>query len=210
MDTVRLAAFADLHLGRKKAPGVRWAREVLIDAAARGADVVIFTGDLLDKKKATEKDLRDAVELFRFITRELALPLVHVWGNHDVGSGFIPHFPALEGVHRPEGGGVEKLEVPGIPLIFHAANVIADPDPRPTLRELPAVSGAGHVGVLHTEVEGVYTKNPCLPTTTSHLLSRGYSACLMGHVHSPVVLNEDPWVGWIGMGEILELEVPAT
>lgn len=208
MATVRLLAFADLHLGKKKSPGVQWAYESLAGAASR-PDAIVFTGDLLDKKKATEADLADGIALFRHITRDLTLPLVHVWGNHDVGSGMIPRFPDLPGVHRPRGHGIEEIRVPGVPLVFHAANVVADPDPRDLLKDLPRVNEPGHVGVLHTEVEGQYTKNPCLPTTQEHLLSRGYGACLLGHVHSPVVLNDDPWIGWIGMGQMLEIDIPA-
>lgn len=209
MATVRLAAFADLHLGRRKSPGVQWAREALTEAVGNGAEAVIFTGDLLDKKKATGRDLDDAVELFRMVTGELQRPLIHVWGNHDVGSGMIPLFPTIDGVYRPADGEPTEIRVPDLPLVFHAVNVTQDPDPRDVVKHLPRVVETGHVGVLHSEVEGRYTKNPCLPTTTEHLLSRGYGACLMGHVHSPVVLHEEPWIGWIGMGRVLELEVPA-
>lgn len=209
MGTVRLAAFGDLHLGRRKAPGVGWAREALVDATRNGADAVVFTGDLLDKKKATGKDLDDAVDLFRMVTHELERPLVHVWGNHDVGSGMIPLFPEIRGVHRPTDDAVAEIRVPDLPLVFHAVNVTQDPDPRDVAKHLPRVEEPGHVGILHSEVEGRYTKNPCLPTTTEHLLSRGYEACLMGHVHSPVVLHEEPWIGWIGMGQMLEIEVAA-
>lgn len=205
---IRLAVFADLHLGKKKTPGLQWAYGALARAAENQPDVIVFTGDLLDKKKATEADLEDGVALFRYITEELGLPLVHVWGNHDVGSGLIPRFPELPGVYRPLGDGIEEIQVPGIPLVFHAVNVAFDPDTRNILKDLPKVEEPGHVGVLHTAVEGQYTKNPCLPTTPEHLLSRGYGACLLGHVHTPVVLHEDPWIGWIGMGQILELEVP--
>lgn len=209
MGTVRLAAFGDLHLGRRKAPGVGWAREALVDATRNGADAVVFTGDLLDKKTATGKDLDDAVDLFRMVTHELERPLIHVWGNHDVGSGMIPLFPEISGVHRPTDDGVAAIRVPDVPLVFHALNVTQDPDPRDVAKHLPRVEEPGHVGILHSEVEGRYTKNPCLPTTTEHLLSRGYEACLMGHVHSPVVLHEEPWIGWIGMGQMLEIEVAA-
>lgn len=209
MATVRLLAFADLHLGKKKSPGVRWAYEALAGAARHDPDVVVFTGDLLDKKKATDADLRDGIALFRHITQDLNLPLVHVWGNHDVGTGMIPAFPDLPGVHRPRGDGIEEIRVPGVPLVFHAVNVVQDPDPRDLLKDLPRVHEPGHVAVLHTEVEGQYTRNPCLPTTPEHLLSRGYGAYLLGHVHSPVVLNDDPWIGWIGMGQMMEIDAPA-
>lgn len=209
MGTVRLAAFGDLHLGRRKAPGVAWAREALADATRNGADAIVFTGDLLDKKKATDRDLDDAVDLFRMVTHELERPLVHVWGNHDVGSGMIPLFPEIRGVHRPTDDAVAEIRVPDLPLVFHAVNVTQDPDPRDVVKHLPRAEEPGHIGVLHSEVEGRYTKNPCLPTTTEHLLSLGYGACLMGHVHSPVVLHEEPWIGWIGMGQMLEIEVAA-
>ncbi len=209
MGTVRLAAFGDLHLGRGKAPGVEWARKALVDATRNGADAIVFTGDLLDKKKATGRDLSDAVDLFRLVTQELELPLVHVWGNHDVGSGMIPLFPQIDGVHRPTDDAIADIRVPHLPLVFHALNVTQDPDPRDVVKHLPRVTEPGHIGVLHTEVDGRYTRNPCLPTTTEHLLSLGYGACLLGHVHSQVVLHEDPWIGWIGMGRMLEIEVPA-
>jgi DNA repair protein SbcD/Mre11 len=209
MSTVRLAVFADLHLGRPGGPGARWACESLAGAVAHQPDVVVFTGDLVDKKKATRADLDEGADLFRHITQELKLPLVHVWGNHDVGSGLIPYFPDMPGVYRPRGGGIEEIRVPGVPLVFHAVNVVRDPDPRDLLKDLPQVHETGHIGVLHTEVEGQYTKNPCLPTTLEHLLSRGYGAYLLGHVHTPVVLNDTPFVGWPGMGRMLEIEVPA-
>lgn len=208
MTSVRLAAFSDLHLGRTKAPGAPWAREALTEAVGRGADVIVFAGDLLDKKKATGKDLDDAIELFRYITEDLDRPLVHVWGNHDVGSGMIPLFPEIAGVYRPTTNDITEIHVPDIPLVFHAVNVATDPDPRDVVTRLPKVEQTGHVGILHTEVDGQYTKNPCLPTTADHLASRGYGACLLGHVHSPIMLLDDPWIGWIGMGRVLELEVP--
>ena len=135
MGTVRVAAFADLHLGRRKAPGVAWAREALVDATDNGADVIVFTGDLLDKKKASGRDLADGIDLFRLVTEELRRPLVHVWGNHDVGSGMIPQFPEIEGVYRPTGDEIAEIRVPDVPLVFHAVNVTQDPDP--PLRRLP-------------------------------------------------------------------------
>ena len=166
-------------------------------------------GTCWTRGRATLAKLEDGVGLFRHITEGLGLPLVHVWGNHDVGSGLLPHFPELPGGYRPRGVGIEQIRIPDVPLVFHAVNVVTDPDPRELLQDLPEVAEPGQVGVLHTAVEGQYTNNACLPTTTGHLLSRGYGACLLGHIHSPMTLNEDPWIGWIGMGRMLELEVPA-
>lgn len=210
MGTVRLAAFGDLHLGRRKAPGVGWAREALVDATRNGADAVVFTGDLLDKKTATAKDLDDAVDLFRMVTHELERPLIHVWGNHDVGAGIEDTFPAIDGVYRPDGAEIAAITVPGVPAVFHAANVIADPDPREVVSHFPTAAGPGHVGLLHSEVEGQYTKNPCLPTTVDALLSHRYDTWLLGHVHQPVTLHEAPFIGWVGMASMLELDLPAA
>lgn len=156
----------------------------------------------MDKKKATRADLDEGAELFRHITQEWRLPLVHVWGNHDIGSGLLPHFPEIPGVHRPHGDGIEEIRVPGVPLVFHAVNVVQDPDPRDLLKDLPQVQESGHIGVLHTEVEGQYTNNPCLPTTLEHLLSRGYGACLLGMCMPPSSSTTTPssvgraWAGY--------------
>lgn len=208
--TFRLAAFSDLHLGKKKGPGLEWARSACAGAAELGADVLVFLGDLVDKKKGGPGDLDDAVALFRHLTGELGLPLIHVWGNHDVGAGIVDTFPAIDGVYRPNGAEITEITVPGVPAVFHAANVIADPDPREVISHFPTATGPGHVGLLHTGVEGQYTKNPCLPTTLDALLGLRYDAFLLGHVHQPVTLHTDPLIGWVGMGRLLELDLPTT
>lgn len=209
MNTVRIAAIGDLHLGRRSAPGVQWVRDSLSEAVHRGADVVVFTGDLLDKKKATRLDLHDGVTLYKYVTETLNRPVVSIWGNHDVGSGFIDEFPEIPGVYHPIGASIAKIQIPGIPAVFHAANVITDPDPRDVVKYFPVAQGPGHIGVLHSEVEGLYTKNPCLPTTRQELVAKNYGAWLMGHVHQQIMLEEQPWVGWVGMGNLIELEIAA-
>lgn len=208
--TFRLAAFSDLHLGKKKGPGLAWARSACAGAATRGADVLVCLGDLVDKKKGGPGDIEDAIALFRFITEDLGLPLIHVWGNHDVGAGIEDTFPAIDGVYRPDGAEIAAITVPGVPAVFHAANVIADPDPREVVSHFPTAAGPGHVGLLHSEVEGQYTKNPCLPTTVDALLSHRYDTWLLGHVHQPVTLHEAPFIGWVGMASMLELDLPAA
>lgn len=208
--TFRLAAFSDLHLGKRKGPGLNWANAMCTAAAHRGADVIIFSGDLVDKKKGRPADVEDAIALFRFITGDLGLPLIHVWGNHDVGAGIIDAFPDIEGVYRPDGAEVAEITVPGVPAVFHAANVITDPDPREVVSHFPTATGPGHVGLLHSEVEGEYTKNPCLPTTVSDLLECRYEAWLLGHVHQSITLHDDPFIGWVGMGGLTELDLPVA
>lgn len=210
---VRVAAFADLHLGRKSAPGLDWAVRALSAAARRGAQAVVFAGDLFDRRKARERHVGQAVELCRHITEELGLPLVVCWGNHDVASGLIPRLPSLPGVHLPTGEDPVTIRVPGLPLHVHTVNVASHPDPRKAAGLLPPPStGVANLGLLHTSLDGRADVSDCLPVAPAALAGHGYGAWVLGHVHDHVVLSEDPRIFWAGMGrvEIVDLPVPGT
>ncbi len=209
---IRVAAFADLHLGRKSAPGRDWARDAASAAASQGCQAVVFAGDLFDRRKARERHVGQAVELCRHITEELGLPLVMCWGNHDAAAGLIPNFPQLPGVLLPAGDSPATIPVPGLPLHVHTVNVTAHPDPREAADLLPAPSsGVANLGLLHTSLDGRFDVSDCLPVSPATLAGHGYDAWVLGHVHEPTVLSEEPRIFWAGMGrmEIVDLPVPA-
>ncbi|WIM67695.1 metallophosphoesterase [Corynebacterium breve] len=202
----KIAAFADLHLGAHYAPGSDWVKAEL---SQRNPDVVVFAGDLFDRHTALAEHEQEGAALFRWITQERQLPVVMIWGNHDVAKGFAFHnrFPAIDGVYRPESFEVESIEVPGVPVVFHAVNVQKKRDKRELIDDFPAAHEPGHVGVFHTGLTGEYTKNNCLPASLDDLSAKGYDAWVLGHIHAPKTLREEPYIGWPGVGRMVDLEV---
>lgn len=76
---VRIAAVADIHIGRAATPGA-W--QPLFAQITDHADVLLICGDLTDYGLADEARL-----LAREITAGLKIPVVAVLGNHDFESG---------------------------------------------------------------------------------------------------------------------------
>ncbi len=101
---VRVAAMADMHIGRSASPGVAQAfahvREV--------ADVLVLCGDLTDR--GTEDE---AQQLARDL-KTVGLPIVAVLGNHDFEAGHpdvVARILSDVGVHMLDG---EAIEVQGV------------------------------------------------------------------------------------------------
>ncbi|WP_257158991.1 metallophosphoesterase family protein [Corynebacterium cystitidis] len=209
-----LAAFADLHLGAHYTPGSPWVREELSGRAANQdtPDVVVFAGDLFDRHTSGPEQEAEGAQLFRWITQEMQLPVVAIWGNHDVAKGFEFHsrFPTIDGVYFPHGYDVCEITVPGINITFHAVNVAKKRDKRELIDDFPVVDVADsqkHVGVFHTGLTGEYTKNNCLPATLEQLQVKNYGAWVLGHVHAPTTLSQHPFIGWPGTGVMVDIRL---
>lgn len=97
---VRVAAMADLHVGREIPREIRLA----LDRARDEADVLVLCGDLTDRGLVAEAML---------LGRELAglnVPVVAVLGNHDYESGHVDEVTRTlveHGVHVLDGDAVE-------------------------------------------------------------------------------------------------------
>lgn len=215
---VRVAAVADIHLGRKPEEEatdavIAWFGRVVERAAADGCEVLVFAGDLFDKRVKGEKrrarHARDgAVAMFR---RSVAagLPVVGVWGNHDVRSGLLGDLPPVDGVVFAPAGRPVVLEAPGVEVAFPAVSVEQDRDPRRLVPDFPRVDAdRSALAVLHTGVQGEWTTNGCLPTTRGELLSTGYAGWVLGHVHQRLHLSEAPFIGFPGSPWYRRPDVP--
>ena len=71
--------------------------------------------------------------------------------------------------------------------------VATDPDPREI--EIPSFNG---LGLLHTSVHGEFSRKPCLPCKLEDLQESG-ATWVLGHVHKPITLSAEPFIGWTGM-----------
>ena len=202
-----LAIFGDFHLGADFCPGADWLLGELQDACP---DVVVFTGDLVDMHAGTPEDIGTGAALCRAITRDLVLPLVMVWGNHDAALGLHSRFPQIPGVYRPGSlDRVETLRVPGIPVAFHAINTAARLDERSVIEMFPHPDRDAdivNVGVVHTSLSGQWSRKPCLPVSLGELVAVGYDAWALGHVHAPPAElggSASQLIAWPGVGELV-------
>jgi Icc-related predicted phosphoesterase len=105
-ETVRIAAIADMHVGKTSVSGA-W--QPLFAQITEHADVLLICGDLTDYGLPEEARL-----LAREITTSLKIPAVAVLGNHDFESGQqseIQHIMRDAGVQVLDG---ETWEIHGI------------------------------------------------------------------------------------------------
>lgn len=201
MSSSSVLVLADIHLGRKQhddkktGPGVEWALNTIEQGAAAGARHLVMLGDVIDRKRFTHATYG---EVTAFFERGLQLfnTVVFIAGNHDVHHD-------LSGV-IPGGVVVAKKEPETIRAgtwALHTAAVEVDRDPRRLVAAFPqTVEGVPNLGLLHTSVTGEYSNHECLPCTREELQACGYDAWLLGHVHQRITLDDDPFVGWVGMG----------
>lgn len=188
--------FADLHLGREGTPGREWAVAAMRHAKAAGASVCVCAGDLVDRSAALGDAAHTAAQQVMGYAVELFDEVHFIAGNHDAHLKIT-----VEGVVVHDSQPHEFL-CAGVRV--HTCAVADDEDLRrfsfpPRNRECG--DAAPHLGILHSSVTGEYSRKPCLPTTREELLRCGYDAWILAHVHAPVTLSEDPFIGWVGMGE---------
>jgi Icc-related predicted phosphoesterase len=101
---VRVAAMADLHVGRTVPVEVRRA----LEQARLEADVLVLCGDL------TDRGLEEEAELIGRELAALGLPVAAVLGNHDYESGHVDAVIRVltqHGVHVLDGDSVELAGV---------------------------------------------------------------------------------------------------
>ena len=224
MPETRIAAIGDLHLGRRHPlcqPDVvePWFTRVVAAAVSRDCRVLVITGDFFDKKAAHDPEplLACGERMLRHAVAE-GLPVVLVWGNHDVASGLHREFPALDGVHvaSPE---PELLVVPGVDVVFPAVSVEVNRDPRTPVGTCPATFRPS-LAILHTSLDGRWDTSECLPTSLAEMERRGYAGWVLGHVHDRIHLVEKPFIGYTGApwrrrpdvpggSEYIEVSVPS-
>lgn len=187
----------DIHLGLPAAPGLDWAVSMLEAGARAGAEGFICAGDVIDRAHYTADTYGEVTAFFERAV-ELFGPVHFIAGNHDTHHELtLPRGVVVHEAHP------HSFRYHGITV--HTAAVAQDPDPRSVITAFPArghVPGP-HLGVLHTSLTGDYSRKPCLPATVEDLTQLGYDAWVLAHVHRPIELHQDPFIGWVGMGSAL-------
>ena len=204
-----ILVIADIHLGRgqhgekKVGPGLDWALAALEAGARQGCGHLVVLGDVIDKKRYTAATYGEVARLFDRAL-ELFSRVLFISGNHDTAHDLSGVIPAGVTVAGP------------VPATYsaggwavHTAAVEVDRDPRELAGTFPAAEeGRPNLGALHTSLTGEWT-NPCLPADPAELLSLGYDAWVLAHVHRRMTVNADPFMGYVGMGHALRASARA-
>lgn len=192
-----ILVLGDIHLGLSSGPGIDWALNALSNAHLHGARGFICAGDAIDRARYTDNTFVELNTFFRTAV-DLFGPVHFVQGNHDVHHDL--DLPSEVTIHSTD---AHSFEYHGI--CVHTASVLSDPDPREVIQDFQRATDSAlpRLGVLHTSLTGEYSNKPCLPASLDELLELNLDAWVLAHVHRPIELHADPFIGWVGMGNAL-------
>ncbi|MES2345208.1 MAG: DNA repair exonuclease [Chlamydiota bacterium] len=220
MKNIRIACAADLHLGRRlvrlpeglenfvHAPKDAWKMLVrFVCALENQVDVLILSGDVFDN----EQDLYEAIGVFEEgIHRILAnkIPIIAVAGNHDAH--------VLKKCHRRVGSPLfyllgedemwetQILEFHGRKICFIGWSFSKHQCEANPLKSFKSCEDAFTIGILHCDVssgkKGFYA-----PVQLKYFHSLPVKAWVLGHIHIPEILVEDPFVFYCGSLQGLDI-----
>jgi DNA repair protein SbcD/Mre11 len=195
---------ADLHLdsplrGLERKEGApaerirsasRIAFERLVDMAiSEEVAFVLLAGDIYDTEPAFETYLYFHKQMARLA--DAGIPVAIVLGNHDHG-GAAPRAGRLpEGVHvLPHEAPASVEIVPGV-WVHGQSYPTRDIADDLTANYPPAVPAALNIGLLHTALDGHSGEHArYAPSNTQRLANHGYAYWALGHVHTPLILQE--------------------
>ncbi|MBS3904531.1 MAG: DNA repair exonuclease [Simkania sp.] len=212
-DCVRLIAAADLHLGRKvpipeflysdaTSPEGAWQRvvDLVVDEEAE-VDVLLLAGDIFDK----EENVLEAPYCFERGLQRLAAkdkPVIAIAGNHDYRSLQRRHrlFSFPQFYLLGQGGVWETIQLTlGERVIcfegwsFPSSTFVKNP----LLTLGPKENSQVTIGLLHGECDGK-KESPYAPFTTQELARTGRECWVLGHIHNPEVLCQEPYIFYCG------------
>jgi exonuclease SbcD len=207
--SIRLIAAADLHLGRRISlpdvlenslltPEGAWERlvDIVIDPMSE-VDALLLAGDLFDK----EEDILEAPYYFEKGIRRLGeenKPVIAIAGNHDWRSLRRRHrFLCFDHVHiLGLNGDWEScdLEFNSRIIRFEGWSFPSSQYWKNPLETLPSASyGITTIGLLHGDWEGA-PNSPYAPFSLKQLVTSGRQAWVLGHIHIPKILSENPHI----------------
>jgi exonuclease SbcD len=205
----RIIAAADLHLGRRvPAPEViensfftpEGAWEALVDLVLdpkSEVDALVLAGDILDN----EDDVLEAPFYFEQGLKRLQkqnIPVILIAGNHDWRFLKVRHeLLGLGGVHILGAGGKwesRDIEVGGQTIRFEGWSF---PAAQYSQNPLDTLSQAKHdapvtIGLLHGDWQSA--NSPYAPFSIKELIAVGRQVWVLGHIHIPKLICEDPLI----------------
>ena len=124
---------------------------------------------------------------------------VLVRGNHDAECEVMRGLSLPDHLHCLSAERPETLVFDELGVAVHGQSYWTTEVWDNLARRYPArLPGLLNLGLLHTNAIG-YVEDPLYaPCTVDELVAKGYDYWALGHLHTPQVLNADPWVVYSG------------
>lgn len=211
--SVRIAQIADIHLGAavtglESADGtpvldpVETAYEAFrrLLEAVRQADVdgVIIAGDIFDRAVTSDRAVttfQQALDDFH----DANLPTVIISGNHDIDARLAHRVRLAPTARWLDDTEPHTVFWDQLGIAVHGQSVGQRDEHRDLAAGYPEpVTDLINIGVLHTSLQGEWSRRVCAPTALATLTDFGYHAWALGHVHERRQLATTPSVTYSG------------
>lgn len=167
-------------------------------AIAEQVDFMVIAGDVYDQDwKGYETGLFFRAGMVRL--QQAGITVFLISGNHDAASVItrqlsLPGNVVTFSSHAPETHQPDRW-----PLAVHGMSFPNRAVPENLASRYPApVPGKFNLGILHTSLNGVAGHDTYAPCSKGDLTARGYQYWALGHVHTPAVIQRDPWIVFPG------------
>jgi DNA repair exonuclease SbcCD nuclease subunit len=201
---IRLLHASDLHIGAALRGVDRYqgapeidpfeaaydAFTALIQAAiSESYDGAIIAGDLFDRGDSSGRALRAAQSALDAL-HEAGIPVALVEGNHDVEWPLSPRLRLASSATRFASDNPGSVIWDQLGIAVHGQSIGAPDDLRNLAAGYPdRIDGLVNVGVLHTSLDGSWSRRVAAPTSLDTLGARGYDYWALGHVHRRLELD---------------------
>jgi exonuclease SbcD len=171
----------------------------LVDyAISQEVDFVVAAGDLYD---GDWQDWRTGQFLVREVGRlsRNGIPFVAISGNHDARSVITRQLRLQAPAYQMAPTKAETWSLPEFDVAIHGQS-FATPAVQEDLTKnypLPQL-GRFNIGLLHTNVDDRTDHENYAPSNLTDLRHHGYAYWALGHVHTRIILSDDPWIVYPG------------
>ena len=200
--SIRLICAADFHFGRAMPIAEAWER--LVDhCIASSADALLVAGDVADD----ESLFFEIYPIFRKGVGRLQaakIPLVVVAGNHD--GTLLSQMQRSLGFHLlGKEGKWERLTLSCRGRAVHIDGLsFIEANPVRNYDLPPPPAGEPLIGMLHCDLDAP-VESPYSPVSRSELSQLPHAAWVLGHIHVPRVVQEQPLI--LSCGSLQGLDI---
>lgn len=156
------------------------------------------TFDGADRSLCAQILLRDQFERLH----KADIPVIIVAGNHDPLSDWLTEIKYPENVHLLAGNKVEQIPIEKngkvITTIFGISYKVSDVAENLSLKFQTKEKDTVSIGLLHANVGSRKEHAPYAPCTVNNLKAANMDIWLLGHIHTPEVLYDDPLILYPG------------
>jgi DNA repair protein SbcD/Mre11 len=171
----------------------------LVDyAIAQKVDFVVAAGDLYD---GDWQDWRTGQFLVREVGRlgRHGIPFIAISGNHDARSIITRQLRLQAPAYQMAAMKAETWSLPQFNVVIHGQSFATAAVHEDLTKNYPLPQpGQFNIGLLHTNVNARTDHENYAPSNLTDLRNHGYAYWALGHVHTRIILSDDPWIVYPG------------